>query len=475
MFMRIFGIAVMVFAVLPAGAAQSRGVASEPDFAGTRQIIREMMVAGAIPSISVAVVRDGRIVWEEGFGWADREQRIAATPHTMYYTASVTKTFTTTALMMLHAQKRVDLDRPVNDYLGPAARLSSPGFDPAGATIRRVATHTAGLTTYNPTTPLPIAEQIRRYGIVFWPPGERFEYSNLGPIVLEEVVARVSGKAYGDFVRDEIFLPLGMTRTAFGVPVEFDAHAAQRYSAAGGRTPRADGGIYSSAHDLALFAMFHLKSHRQDQRQILDDPSIDAMQNETVPAGTRRYGLGWWTESRFAFPSVVANGGTLSDQAWVWLAPSEGIAVVVLSNYGNVNTGRIIDGLMAGLLREKGKPAAAPSAVAGAQRDEPFIGTWTGFVRTERGDVPLSLTARGPNDIHAKLGSWHETLVNQARFRGGRLTGVMTGDLGVDRATAVRLNLYLREGGLKGAAITDPSPQLPHWVELEPSDRQGAR
>ena len=92
--------------------------------------------------------------------------------------------------------------------------------------------------------------------------------------------------------------------------------------------------------------MFHLKSHRQDQRQILDDAAIDAMQSETVPAGTRSYGLGWWTEGRFAFPSVVANGGTLSDQAWVWLAPTERIAVVVLSNYGSVNTGRIIDEVM---------------------------------------------------------------------------------------------------------------------------------
>lgn len=475
MFMRIFGIAAMVLAVMPVGAAQVDDVATEPDFTGTRQTIREMMVAGAIPSIAVAVVRDGRIVWEEAFGWADRERQIPATPHTMYYTASVTKTFTTTALMMLHAQKRLDLDRPINDYLRPAAKLSSPGFDPAGATIRRVATHTAGLTTYNPTTPLPIDEQIRRYGIAFWPPGERFDYSNLGPIVLEEVVARVSGKPYGDFVRDEVVLPLGMTRTAFGVPVELEAYAAQRYSAAGGRTPRADGGIYSSAHDLAMFTMFHLKAHRDDQRQILDDVAIDAMQNETVPAGARRYGLGWWTESLFTFPSVVANGGTLSEQAWMWLAPSEGIAIVVLSNYGNVNTGRIIADVMTALLGDKGRLQDAPRAAPAAQQDEPFTGTWTGFVRTERGDVPLSLAAKGPNDIHAKLGSQHETLVNQARFRGGRLTGVMTGDLGVDGATAVRLNLYLREGALKGAAMTDPSPQLPHWVELRPSDRQEAR
>jgi CubicO group peptidase (beta-lactamase class C family) len=449
--------------------------ASTESFVTTRQIIREMIAADGIPSISVAVIRDGRIVWEEGFGWANREQRIAATPQTMYYTASVTKTFTTTALMLLRARNRLDLDRAVNDYLGPGAKLSSPHSNPADATIRRLATHTAGLTTYNPTASFPIAEQIRRYGILFWPPGERFDYSNLGPLVLEEVVARTSGKTYADFIREEVFVPLGMRRAAIGVPQKFQAYAAQRYSAAGGRTPPADSGIYCSAHDLAMFAMFHLKSHRQDQRRILDDASIDAMQRETVPAGSKRYGLGWWADNRFAFSSVVANGGTLSDQAWLWLAPSEGIAVIVLSNYGNVNTGRIIDDVMVTLLGEKGKPRPTAGVVTAPSQDEPFTGTWTGVLRTEHGDMALSLSGRAPGDILAKLGSQPETRVNQARFRGGRLTGIMPGDLGVQGATAVRLNLYLRDGALKGAAITDPSPQLPHWVELTASDRREGR
>ena len=92
---------------------------------------------------------------------------------------------------------------------------------------------------------------------------------------------------------------------------------------------------------------------------------------------------------------------------------------------------RFIDEVMAALLPTNGKPRPAPAAAGAPEQDEPFTGTWTAFVRTGQGDVPVSLTARGPNDIHAKLGSQYETLVNQARFRGGRLTGVMTGDLGV--------------------------------------------
>src|SRR5688500_2425398 len=85
--------------------------ASKPDFSKVRKLVQERTASGAIPSISVAVARKGEVLWEEAFGWADRENRIPPTEHTMYYTASVTKTFTETALMVLYERKKLDLDR----------------------------------------------------------------------------------------------------------------------------------------------------------------------------------------------------------------------------------------------------------------------------------------------------------------------------------------------------------------------------
>src|SRR5687767_14110279 len=78
---------------------------SKPDFSKARKLIQENMVQYSIPSISVAVARRGEILWEEGFGWADRENRIPATEHTMYYMASVNKSFTAVALMSLQERK----------------------------------------------------------------------------------------------------------------------------------------------------------------------------------------------------------------------------------------------------------------------------------------------------------------------------------------------------------------------------------
>src|SRR5439155_10052240 len=99
-------------------AQSSRTTNANPnkvDFSKARQLIQEHMVEWSIPSISVAVARRGEILWEEGFGWADRENRIPATEHTMYYMASVDKSFAALALMILQERKQLDLDRPVND------------------------------------------------------------------------------------------------------------------------------------------------------------------------------------------------------------------------------------------------------------------------------------------------------------------------------------------------------------------------
>lgn len=143
---------------------------SADSFDAVRELIRRETVAQNVPSIAVAVARDGKIVWEEAFGWADRENRIAANEHTMYSLASISKPVTATGLMVLKQRGRIDLDKPVNDYLGPSGVTARVG-DIRAATVRRVANHTSGLPLHyqffhedEPEHPPPMAETIRRYG-----------------------------------------------------------------------------------------------------------------------------------------------------------------------------------------------------------------------------------------------------------------------------------------------------------------------
>lgn len=230
-----------------------------------RATIREVMAENSLASISVAVAKDGRIVWEESFGWADREKAIPATPHTMYSVASISKPITATALMTLVEQGKVDLDKPANEYLGPG-KLTGLAGDASGATVRRVLSHTAGLPLHyqfyyrsNAYPALSNDETISRYGILVNPPGDVYNYSNLGYGIIDHIIARSSGSDYADFMRSKVFLPLGLTRTSIGLAPELEPYAAQRYDAKHRILPfydfdhRGGSAVYSSAHDLVRF------------------------------------------------------------------------------------------------------------------------------------------------------------------------------------------------------------------------------
>ena len=263
-------------------------------FDSIRDFIRARMTEKQVPSCAVAVARDGKILWEEGFGWADRENRIPATEHTMYSLGSTTKPFTATALMTLVEKKRIDLDRPINQYLGNAKVRARVG-NADDATVRRVANHSAGLPVHaqfffsdEPFRPPSMDETILRYGNLVTIPGEKFEYSNLGYGILGYVISRVSGQSYEDYMRQSVFLKLGLTHTSVGIGPGLEKFAAVPYARNGLPIPHSDldvpgaGAIYSSANDLIRFAMFHLKAHLPDQVPILSDASIEEMQTPTV-------------------------------------------------------------------------------------------------------------------------------------------------------------------------------------------------
>src|SRR5437588_4214010 len=115
------------------------------DFGTVRELIRTRLVEQSLPSLAVAVAQHGAIVWEEGFGCADRENRVPASEHTMYSLASISKPITTTGLMVVKEQDKLDLDRPINEYLGEAKLKGRDHHNAAEATVRRVANHTSGL------------------------------------------------------------------------------------------------------------------------------------------------------------------------------------------------------------------------------------------------------------------------------------------------------------------------------------------
>jgi CubicO group peptidase (beta-lactamase class C family) len=328
--------------------------------------------------------------------------------------------------------------------------------------------------------------------VLIWKPGEQFDYSNLGYGILGKVIERVSGRRYADFVRDEVFWPLGMTHSSAGIGPGQEKFVAASYDWSYGRLPVDEppltpgySGVCCSAHDLALFGMFHLKAHLPSQKAILSDAAIDAMQSSTVAADNgQRYGLSWWIdEDHLGYRDVSIGGGNLWASATLKLIPSEGIAVAVLSNTGIGLRDAIIDEVLSVLLppyREKRALAAAhenPSRPEANPTSSPtnlpasLTGNWTGSVQTPQGKRALTLSIAASGDIHVKLESQLSTLLNDVQFRNGRLTGRTSGDLEDDLIRPpyeLKFYLDLRGEALNGAVTASGTgPRLSYWVELK--------
>lgn len=470
--------------------AQSTKNIGSADFSSAEALIDKRIANDHVPSISVAVARNGEIVWEKGFGFANREKHIAATEHSMYSLASVTKLMTATAIMLLRDRKQIDLDQPINSYLG-SAKLTSTVWKPSEATVRRVATHTAGLATYDNGYACRADDadcqdiMIRRFGVLVWRPGERFDYSNLGYGVLGEVIRHVSGLKYGDFLGNEILTPLGMTHCSVGIPPALEEYAAERYSASDGSpadwsanepsSQEAASSVFCSAHDLMRFGMTHLKEQTGDRKAILTGSAIDEMQNSPVPADDGlHYGFGWWHEERFGYKVMYVSGGYSYASALLFTVPSERIVVVVLINSGQEGAQQVADEVVSSLVptyRQNRVRDSHPEQKSSAPRPNllaSISGTWSGRIQTETQEVPLTLTIDKASIVHGFIASNPATVQEGAEYRDGQLRARISGSSRLyerdpSKALDLDLQLFLRSGGiLNGGATTVPLSQ-PEW------------
>ena len=461
--MRHSRLLVLVLCTLSAGS-----LSAQDRFEPIRDSIRAKMKQRNVPSIAVAVAQGNKILWEQGFGWADREKRIPADANTMYSLASISKSLTATALMTLVSAGKIDLDKPINNYLGDA-KLHARVGDANEATVRRVANHSAGLPEHfqffyqNEIWRAPsMDETILHFGNLVTAPGERFQYSNLGYGVLSDVISRVSGKSYADYMRQEVFLKLGMTRSAVGDDPALVGYEATRYDGED-ITPIAyyntdhpgASEIYSSAHDLALFGMFSLKAHLPSQPATLSDALIDAMQKPTVFSRPGvGYGIGW-EEDKTAGATIVSHSGGMPGVAtWLRLVPAQKLVIVVLCNENDRLAHTIADEITTALVPNwKLAPAAAPQAAFSPSQD--LAGTWKGSVETYQSITPLKLEVLASGEIKVSLGNQLATILDHVSFEGDTLHGVFKGDIDLPEATrrphVVSISLKLRGNVLNGS------------------------
>lgn len=320
---------------------------------------RQRMLANptgdTVGGATVAVVVGDRIVWAEGFGWADRYRRIPASVENIYRIGSLTKTFTAVVLMQLVERGVVQLDDPVEKYLPEIRGLTSPRPGGKPITLRMLASHTAGIIREPALTGAasgPIAEWENKI-LASIPttafdsdPGARYEYSNIGFGILGLTLSRAAKKPFMQMVEEGIFQPLGMYSSTFIIDQRLQhwltvgyaigatgidtVTPALEHAGRGYKVP--NGGIYSTVTDLARF----MGALSGASTSVTTESLRVMMETKQTPeAGVAGYGFGVQiSEQGFRGHS----GGVAGYTAQFNFDPATKIGVIVLSN-GRIGNG----------------------------------------------------------------------------------------------------------------------------------------
>lgn len=307
--------------------------------------IREKMKSRNIPGLSLAIMRDGKIVYSKAFGMANLELSIPATEKTVYHLASITKTFTAMATMMLVEEGKISLEDTISKHLSDLPGAWRP------ITIRHLLNHTSGISSFasHKKIPCPVGKNERDYTRadalkevsclpLDFAPGERWSYGDTGYHLLGMLIEKVSGMNYEQFLRERIFAPLEMRNTRLDNYAELIPNRADGYSFQGGKFRNArllpllefaNAGLVSTVLDMAKFAAA-LGTEKLLKRSTLDKMWTNARLNngEIVASYGLGFGLTPFRGRKRAGHSGGGGGFTTSFTRFI----DEKVTVIILSN-----------------------------------------------------------------------------------------------------------------------------------------------
>jgi len=462
------------------------------------QDVREKVIGlindGKVASISIAVTKDGEIIWEESFGYSDLENKVRATPHTKYLSASIAKTITATGLMTLVEKDLVDLDKPILDYV-PNIEIRSFVSDEREITIRQILNHRSGMPSYSELffeddseSPCNFPETVRRYGIITFTPGSSYIYSNLGYMLIGYLISEVSGTDFSTYLEENVFIPLKMTETKVYVRGSSIDQSAICYTPDFKPIPNhfasypGASDIYFSAHDLIRFAMFHLKDHLKDQDAILSDIAIDKMQ-EAYPVSNTRYGIGWYFDvNQAGYRSVYHGGEDPGSDNFMRLIPAEDIALVILCNgeigdHLNEIQEEICTALIPGFDKDGKETQAVIQSAKEQQIPKGFLGKWEGKIVAYDREIDIELKVNKTDGAIIGLSGQQESKIDLAVITDNFMLGYFSGVIPTPDAKRypgkTRLALIRQGNKISGQATADQwiedrqmRYELSSWIEL---------
>ncbi len=335
---------------------------SEDIFRKIEGFIVEKISKAKIPSLAIAVTSKDRLLYSNAFGFKNVEDGVPASVRTLYGIGSITKSFTSLAIMKLQEMGKLDVNDEVEKYIPLRLR-------PKGKPVRvwHLMTHSSGIPAlaYAEALILGITGQSDSWISIARPedviafmsdaeewseaePGSRLFYLNEGYVLLGYIIEKVSGMRYEEFVKRHILEPLGMRRSYFTKEdVERDGELAKPYVVPSDGSPlpskypwgiKADGGLISNVDDMARYIRFYLNEGELDGVRIVEKDTLAEVMRPRVKYpfgmfGDEGYGYGWVITERFHRERLVHHGGSvLVYTAWTGFLPERGMGVVLLAN-----------------------------------------------------------------------------------------------------------------------------------------------
>jgi CubicO group peptidase (beta-lactamase class C family) len=359
---------ILVAIVAPALPVLAQADASDLR-AGADRIAREVLASTGVPSASLAVVKDGRIVYVEAYGEARLDPRTPARPAMRYSIGSISKQFTAAAILMLAQERKLSLDDPVSRFVPDLTRAGD-------VTIRQLLSHTSGYQDYWPQDYVPpvMLKEVTSAGILErwakrpldFEPGTQYQYSNTNYVIAGLIVEKAAGMPLLEFLRARIFAPLGMTsvtdvdRDGLG---QTDSVGYLRYALGPPRpAPKEGKGWLFAAGELAMTAQDLARWNVAVLEQRLLTPASWREMATDVRLkngmGTR-YGLGIGVTQESGRRALEHGGEVSGFTAQNIVFPDDGAAISVLTNQDAAGAASAIARKIAPLLFTKGSSAEA--------------------------------------------------------------------------------------------------------------------
>jgi N-acyl-D-aspartate/D-glutamate deacylase/CubicO group peptidase (beta-lactamase class C family) len=332
--------------------------AAQPPLDAIDRVVQDELSSQRIPGAAVAVIRRGEVIKAQGYGVANVEHAVPVTDQTIFQSGSLGKQFTAAAVMLLVEDGALSLADPLTRFF--------PEAPPAwrDITVRHLLTHTSGIPNYTDGlvdlrrdyTEDELVRLAQSLPLDF-APGDEWKYSNTGYVLLGAIIRKVSGRFYGEILRDRVFAPLGMKTARVISEAEIVPHRAAGYRLVDGvlqnqawvspsLNTTADGSLYLSLRDLIAW------DRGIRARAVLSPASWEAMFTPvTLNSGRRHpYALGWQVD-RIAGQIVQQHGGAWQGfKTHLVRYTDDDVTVIVLTNLAQASPGRIAHGVAATLV-----------------------------------------------------------------------------------------------------------------------------